>query len=116
MPNASGKIDGTTVDVGERQQVDEMPVLERPGEERARRRGRLELGAVGAEADDDEARVDPSHRLEQHLDALLLDQLPEVDDGRRVAREERREPSALPSSGRRSSPLPDSAGRAAPPR
>ena len=32
------------------------------------------------------------HRLEQHLHALLLDQLPEVDDGRLVAGEERGEP------------------------
>ena len=68
--------------VGERQQVHEVTVLERAGEERARRRGRLELSAIRPEADDDEPRVDPLHRLEQHLHALLLDQLAEVDDER----------------------------------
>ena len=35
IPNASGKIDGTTVASRERQQLDEVPVLERPGEEDA---------------------------------------------------------------------------------
>ena len=54
MPNASGKIDGDG-HVGERHEVDEVPVLERAGEERSRRRRALELGAIVAEADDDRA-------------------------------------------------------------
>ena len=70
-----------------------MPVLERPREEDVEPLGQLlELGAVVAEADDDRARIDPAQRLEQHLDALVPDQLAEVDDGRPVAGEERREP------------------------
>ena len=81
--------------VGQRQQMHEMAVLERPGEERPRRGQRLELGPVRAEADHDEARVDRLHRLQQHLHALLLDQLPEVDDGRLVAGEELREPGRV---------------------
>src|SRR6476620_1721623 len=60
----------------------EVAVLERPGEERAQRSELLELLTKVAEADDDRARVEAGHRLEQHLDALVLDQLPEVDDGR----------------------------------
>ena len=63
-------------------------MLERPGEERARRCGSLERRPVRAEADDDEARVHAVHRVEQHLHALLFDQLPEVENGRRVVREE----------------------------
>ena len=82
--------------VGERQEMDEMPVLERPGEEhpvaRKRRGEPLELGPVVAEADDHRARVERGERLEQELDALVLDQLAEVDDRRPVAGEERREP------------------------
>ena len=83
-------------DVGERQQVDEMAVLERPGEERlpGGQRARLlsSSRAVVAEADDHGARVEPAHRLEQQVDALVVDQLPEVDDDRAVAR--RRTPRA----------------------
>ena len=88
MPNASGKIDGTTVDVGEREQVDEVAVLERPGEERPRRGDALELLAVVAEADDHGARVELAQRLEQQVDALVVEQLPEVDDRRLVVGEE----------------------------
>ena len=51
---------------------------------------------VGAEADDDEACVERLHRLEQHLHALLLDQLPEVDDGRGITGEELLEPLGVP--------------------
>ena len=40
----------------------------------------------------DRARVEPAQRLEQEVDALVLDQLPEVDDDRPVRREERGEP------------------------
>ena len=91
MPNASGKIDGTTVTSASGKQLREVTMLERPGEERPLRRHRLERRAVRAEADDDEAGVDAAHRLEQHLHAFLLDQLAEVDDRRLVAREERGE-------------------------
>ena len=80
IPNASGKIEGTTHDVGERNQVHEVPVLERAGEERPRRRDPLELAPVVAEPDDDDARVHPAHRLEQHVDALVVEELPEVED------------------------------------
>jgi hypothetical protein len=68
-------------------------MLERPREEhRLRARHRLELGAVVAEADDDGAGVDALERLEEHVDALVPQELPEVDDGRRVAGQERGEP------------------------
>ena len=95
IPNASGKIDGTTVDVRERDQVDEVAVLERAGEERPRRRDPLQLVAVVAEADDDRARVHAAQRLEQHVDALVVEELPEVEDGRRVAGEELGEPRGV---------------------
>ena len=82
--------------VGERQQMNEVTVLQRAGEECARRRCPLEHRAIGAEADDDEARIDSLHRLEQHLHALLLDQLPEVDDRRPGLSEESGEPICVP--------------------
>ena len=56
---------------------------------------RSSSGAVVAEADDHRARVGPPQRLEQHLHALVLDQLAEVDDRRPVALEERREPRGI---------------------
>ena len=59
IPNASGKIDGTTVDVGERQQMHEVAMLERAGEERALGGASASsVRAVRAEADDDEPRVE----------------------------------------------------------
>src|SRR6476646_1915056 len=73
----------------------EVAVLERPGEERAERSERLEPLAEVAEADDDRAHVEAGDRLEQHLDALVLDQLPEVDDGRALVGEEAREPRGV---------------------
>src|SRR5919197_895246 len=57
-----GRDDG---DVGERQQVHEVAVLERTGEQRPRRSRPLELVAVVAEPDDDGARVDLPQRLKQ---------------------------------------------------
>ncbi len=48
----------------------------------------LEVGAVVAEADDNGASVEPTQRLQQHLDALVLDELSVVDDRRSVAFEE----------------------------
>ena len=73
-----------------------MTMLERSGEERSRRRQRLELGAVVAEADDDRASVDVAHRVEQHMDALVVEQLSEVDDRGLVSREELREALGVP--------------------
>ena len=83
-----------------------MAVLERPGEEHpagSELLGEpLELAAVVAEADDHRARVERAERLEQQLDALVLDQLAEVDDGRAWAGARKRASrSAFPSSGRR---------------
>ena len=43
MPNASGKTEGTTVTSAERDQMHEVPVVERAGEESAGRRDPLEL-------------------------------------------------------------------------
>src|SRR5262249_61680089 len=63
-------------------------VLERTGEERPRRRDPLELFAVVAEPDDDCARIHGPQRLEQDVDALVVEQLAEVDDRGRVAGEE----------------------------
>ena len=77
--------------VRERQQVHEVPVLERAREERALRGQGLELGPVVAEADDHGARVQLAERLEQHVDALVEEELAEVDDRRLVGREERLE-------------------------
>ena len=75
--------------VGEREQVDEMAVLERACEERARTGRRLERLPVVAEADDHRAGVDVAQRLEQDVDALVVEQLPEVDDRRPVVLRER---------------------------
>ncbi len=81
--------------VGEREQVPEMAVLERPREQRldAMVGGeRLERGALGTEADDDETGVESRQRLDQDLHALLLDQLAEVDDDGLARHEEALEP------------------------
>src|SRR5215208_2733874 len=77
--------------VGERQQVDEMAVLERAGEERPRRRYPLELVPVVAEPDDDGARVDIAERPEEEVHALVAEELADVDDGGLVVGEERGE-------------------------
>src|SRR5947209_19650285 len=61
-------------DVAQRKEMNEVPVLERAGEDGSRRRDGLELGAVVAEADDDGPGAKPSHRLEENLDAFVLDQ------------------------------------------
>ena len=79
--------------VREREQVHEVAVLEGAREERLPGVGdALELSPVVAEADDHRTRVHPSNRLEEHVDALVLEELAEVDDGRRVAGEECLEP------------------------
>ncbi len=77
--------------VREREQVDEVPVLQGAREQRPRRRGRLELRPVVAEADDHGAGVEALERLEEDVDALVVEELAEVDDRRLVAGEERRE-------------------------
>ena len=51
-------------------------MLERPGEERARRRLPLELLAVVAEADHERPRVDLAQRLEEQVDALVASSFP----------------------------------------
>src|SRR2546423_5089464 len=76
----------------EREQVDEMAVLERAGEQRPGRRESLELLAIVAEADDHGARVHLAQRGEQDVDALVVQQLSEVEDGREVFLEEGGEP------------------------
>ena len=76
--------------------MDEVAVLERAGEERPRAGERLELGPVVAEADDHGAGVDLPQRLEQHMDALVVEELAEIDDGRLVAGQERGEPLRVP--------------------
>ena len=58
-----------------------MPVLERAREEDAVGiRCAFELLPVVAEADDHRPRVDAAQRLEQDVNALVVEQLPEVDD------------------------------------
>src|SRR3954463_357949 len=63
-------------DVAQRQELDEMPVLERAREERSRRRQRLELFSIVPEADDDGLHVEALQRLQQQVDSLVEDQLP----------------------------------------
>ena len=69
--------------------------------------GLLESRALGPEADDDRARLDPLERLEEETDSLLLAQLADVDDGRSFTGEELLQPLgvaliriALPDAGR----------------
>jgi len=59
-----------------------------PGEKCAWRCVALELLTVVAEADDHGARVELAQGLEQEVDALVVEQLPEVDDGRLVVGQE----------------------------
>src|SRR4051812_21413120 len=75
-------------DVAQRKQRHQVPVLERTGEERPLRPERLQLRAVVAEADDHGLHFEIVERLEQKLDALVVDELPEVDDARLRPREE----------------------------
>ena len=83
----------------EREQVAEVAVLERPGEQHLDALGprqRLERRALRPEADDHGARVEPAQRPQEHVDALLRDQLPEVDDRRPVVRQESLEAPGVP--------------------
>ena len=57
-----------------------------------RRRDRLQLVAVVAEADDQAARVEAAQSLEEDVDALVTEELAHVDDDRPGLGEELREP------------------------
>jgi hypothetical protein len=69
-----------------------MPVLQRSREQCARRSERLELLAVVAEADDQRPCAHLAQRVEQDVNALVVEQLAEVESGRLVVREPRGEP------------------------
>ena len=91
----------------------EVPVLERPGEEgrdTACRGTLLQCRALGPEADDDETGTETGQRVDQDMDALLLDQLAEVDDDGSLRAKEGSSRVALPPSGSRSSAFQDSGG------
>ena len=105
IPNASGKIDGTTVASASGSRCTRCRCSSGPVKSVAGGAAASSTAAIRPEADDDQTRIDVLHRLEQHLHALLLDQLPEIDDERAgLWRGRRRAGRALPSSGRRSSP------------
>ena len=74
-------------------------MLERTGEERSRRRRSLQLLAVVAEADDDRTGIDLTERVQQDVDALVVDELAEEDDRRLVTGEELREALRIPAVG-----------------
>ena len=95
IPNASGKIDGTTATSASGSRWTRCRCSSGPGEERVPRRQRLELVPVVAEADDHRPRVEAVQRLEQQVDALVVEQLAEVEDGRPLAREEALEPARV---------------------
>src|SRR5437764_13590370 len=65
-----------------------MPVLQGSGEECRGRSDGFELGAVVTEAHDQRPGLEGAKRREQHVDALVLKQLADVDDDRAVRREE----------------------------
>ena len=75
--------------------MNEVPVLERAGEERPRRCDSLELGAVVAEADDDGARAGLAEGIEKEMDTLVVEELAEVENGRLVTLEPGREPLGI---------------------
>ena len=89
-PERLGKDRRHDGDIREREEMYEVPVFERSGEEDVETgRPRLQLGTVVPEADDHGARIQTAQRLEQDLDALVLDELAVVDDGRPVSGEKR---------------------------
>ena len=75
--------------------MDEVAVLELPREQRALRRELLEPLAVVAEADDDRLRVEPVHCLEQQVDALVVQELPEIEHRGLVTGEKALEPCSV---------------------
>ena len=70
-------------------------MLERPGEGRPPGREALQLLAVVPEPDDQHPGVEIAHSLEEHVDALVQEQLAEVEDRRPIALEERCEPFGI---------------------
>ena len=86
--------------VGEGEQVDQVPVLQRAREQDVRAGEPLQLRALLPEPDDDAAGVDAVERLEEHVHALVADELPEVDDRRPVAGEEPAEALGVPLVGK----------------
>jgi hypothetical protein len=74
-------------------------VLERTGEERSRRRRSFQLLTVVAEADDDRTGIDLTERVQQDVDALVVDELAEEDDRRLVTAKNSEKRSAFPPSG-----------------
>ncbi len=104
MPNASGKIEGTTHASASASRWTRWRCSSGPVKRTCSWiRERLELRAVVAEADDDRPRIEPPKRFEQDVDALVPEQLPEVDDRRPLP--PRGTPPVAPhsaSSGRRS--------------
>ena len=96
MPNASGKIDGTTVASASASRWTRCRCSSGPVKSVCGPRELLELLAVVAEADDHRAGIELAQRLEQNVDALVVEQLPEVDDGRFVAGEELGEALGVP--------------------
>ena len=95
-PEGLGEDRGHDCDVGKRGQMDEMAVLERAGEENRQPFSLLlELRPVVAEADDDRSCVHASQRLEEQVDALVVDELAEVHDRGAFVGEEAREPVGI---------------------
>src|SRR5213596_275524 len=70
-------------------------MLEWPCEQRSRGRDPFQLAAVVAEADDQAARPRLAERLEQDVDALVVEQLAEVENGRLFAFEPGRKPPGV---------------------
>ena len=115
-PEGLGKDRRDDSDVGEREEMHEVPVLERAGEEDVETGGLLLELVRGSRRSRRSPRARPStQRLEQDLHALVLDQLAVVDDGRPVpARGTPRATSRCPRPGAARSRSRGSADRAAP--
>src|SRR3712207_3915357 len=95
--------------LGERPEVAEVPVLERPREEHLTfrpsvekaRSELLERSSLGPETDDDGSSLlgDARERVDEKVNALLGREFPDVDDRRRVPGEEPFEPPGVPFVG-----------------
>src|SRR5919204_3641684 len=92
---------GHDAHLAERDQVNEVPVLERPSEERPPGSHPLQLLAVVAEADDQSPCLRPSltQRIEEDVDALVVEKLSKVEDGRLVTSEPGMEALRVPVVG-----------------
>ena len=95
MPNASGKIDGTTTASASGIRWTRWRCSSCPVNSVRWRRELLEPLAVVAEADDDRLRVEPVHCLEQQVDALVVEELPEVENVGLVPCQEALEPGGV---------------------